>query len=59
MTNDLSVFTFGVFNFHLVKVGGIQSFLTHFHAMKMCGKMLNATNIYLKVAMSSRATFLE
>ena len=39
------MFAFGEFNFHLVNVGGIQSFLAQFRALKLRKEILNAANV--------------
>ena len=40
------IFALSEFNFHLVNVGGIQSFLVQFQALKLCKEIFNAANIY-------------
>ena len=39
------MFAFGEFNFHLVNVGGIQSFLAQFRALRLRKEILNAANV--------------
>ena len=38
------IFAFGEFTFHLVNIGGIQSFLAQLEALRLCKEILNAAN---------------